>query len=74
MIIRVNLDLRVQNETLQKDMDDQKRLLKNAYDAIESLENERLRERQEYESQIESMRQSLLDSQFAFNSGKVRKF
>jgi DNA repair exonuclease SbcCD ATPase subunit len=60
----MNMDLRVENETLKKEIDEKNELLKRANDALESLEVERLRDQGEYESQMPSLKQSIIDTQW----------
>ncbi len=61
--IRVNLDLRVENSAMKEELEEKTQLLRTAYEALEQQEQEMLRERSEYESRIESLRQSVLESQ-----------
>lgn len=70
-MFRINLDLNVQKEVLKREVDDKKVLLQRAFDAIESLEAEQLRERKEYQAQIESLRQSNQESHLAFKQRNV---
>ena len=83
-VLRLNLDLRVEVETMRKELQEKDKLLrvsrlyfdltlapnsispllfKDAYNAMETLDTERLRERTELESQLNSLRQTHLDSQ-----------
>ena len=62
-VFRINLDLRVEVETMRKELEEKDKLLKDAYNAMEALDTERLRERSELESQLNSLRQTHLDSQ-----------
>jgi hypothetical protein len=67
-VFRVNLDLRVENKSMKEELEEKSKLLLTAYQAIEQQEREILREREEYESRIESLRQTLTDSQYSGHS------
>jgi len=62
-VFRINLDLRVENKAMKEELEGKSKLLLTAYQAMEQHERELLREREEYESRIESLRQSLMESQ-----------
>ena len=59
---RVNLDLAVENETMKKELLEKTKLLREAAEALETREMEQLRERTEFESQIQSL-QTILEQQ-----------
>jgi len=67
-VFRVNLDLRVENKTMKEELEEKSKLLLTAYQAMEQQERELLREREDYESKIESLRQTLMDSQYSGHS------
>ncbi len=52
-------------------MQEKTQLLLRAYEAIEEQDREIMRERSEYESRIESLRQSLVDSQMGGGSNST---
>ena len=62
LLCRVNLDLAVENETMKKELLDKTKLLREAYEALETREMEQLRERSELESRITNL-QSILEQQ-----------
>lgn len=64
-VYKINIDLRVENETMKNEVHEKTKLLKEAYDAMENLEMERLRDRSHFESQLHSLKQSLFESQFS---------
>ena len=68
---RINLDLRVTNEELKNSLNEKTDLLRKAYEALESLEGEKLRERSQYENEIESLKQTLFDTQVRASYSKV---
>ena len=61
--------MRVENESMRKDLNEKTKLLKAAYDALENQETENLREKQELESQLESLRFTF-DSQCMMSSNQ----
>ena len=63
LLFRVNLDLRVENKAMKDELAEKTQLLRTAYDALEEQEREMLRERSEFESRIESLRQSVFETQ-----------
>ena len=52
---------------MQEELAEKTQLLRTAYEALEGQEREFLREREEYESRIESLRQSVFESQVVKN-------
>ncbi|TRY71506.1 hypothetical protein TCAL_10130 [Tigriopus californicus] len=64
-VYKINIDLRVENETMKTEVHEKTKLLKEAYDAMENLEMERLRDRSHFETQLHSLKQSLFESQFS---------
>lgn len=60
----------MQNEELKRGIDEKTELLAEAFDALKNQEAEQLRERSDYASQINSLKQSLLDSQFTIEQSQ----
>ena len=60
---RINIDLKVANEGMKSELAEKTQLLRQAHNAMERFEQERLREKAEFESQIVSLKQTLYESQ-----------
>ena len=61
--LRINIDLKVANEGMKSELAEKTQLLRQAHNAMERFEQERLREKADFESQIVSLKQTLYESQ-----------
>ena len=56
---RVNIDLKVERETLKQQIDEKSKLLREALDALEQMESEKEQERSRYEEEIVELKKCL---------------
>ena len=56
---RVNIDLKVEKETLKQQIEEKSKLLREALDALEQMELDRQQERSRYEDEIDELRKNI---------------
>ena len=56
---RVNIDLKVERETLKQQIEEKSKVLREALDALEQMESDRQQERSRYEDEIDELRKNL---------------
>ena len=55
-LFRINIDLKVERETLKQQIEEKSKVLREALDALEQMESDRQQERNRYEDEIDELR------------------